>query len=214
MQLFEDLSPVRSTGKIRKLNIRVSSRMLFILTMLFLVSCTSAVGNKQTLALNISVSDPDRMRFYGKGAGAGMMLTSSMGPMGIAIGVAIDEGIGKDIDEAAVKVGFNIRQIVGDALTSAWVPDDGANEKISLVVERYGFVTWPDGDRVAPQLHVTMTRVDGSELRVEFPEMFPEEEVPTGAFNEIKAKGEISIKLHREAARLLVEKTQKSRVLQ
>lgn len=50
---------------------------------------------------HIAYQAPDRVKFQGKGAGAGIALMSTMGPVGIALGVAIDEGIAKSIDENA-----------------------------------------------------------------------------------------------------------------
>jgi len=40
------------------------------------------------------------LHFEGKGSAAGIMLMGAMGPAGIAIGVAIDVGIAKDIAKA------------------------------------------------------------------------------------------------------------------
>ncbi|WP_155734331.1 hypothetical protein [Pseudoalteromonas luteoviolacea] len=41
-----------------------------------------------------------KVSYVGRGAAAGPMLMGAMGPMGIAVGMAIDEGIGKDIKSA------------------------------------------------------------------------------------------------------------------
>ncbi|SMF33870.1 hypothetical protein SAMN02745866_02141 [Alteromonadaceae bacterium Bs31] len=91
------------------------------------------------------------MHFSGKGAGAGMMLSSSMGPMGIAIGVAIDEGIAKEIGEAAGKAEFDIAQIVKAAFDRSKI-----NQPLNVVVAHYGFVTAPSeegvDDPVLPKL--------------------------------------------------------------
>ncbi|WP_141685314.1 hypothetical protein [Pseudoalteromonas luteoviolacea] len=38
--------------------------------------------------------------YVGRGTSAGPMLMGAMGPMGIAVGIAIDEGIGRDIERA------------------------------------------------------------------------------------------------------------------
>jgi hypothetical protein len=54
--------------------------------------------------IEIIYTSPDRISFQGKGAGAGIALISSMGPVGIALGVAIHEGIAKDIRTTA-KIG-------------------------------------------------------------------------------------------------------------
>jgi len=46
--------------------------------------------------VSVTQSNDTRMHFTGKGTGAGMIM-SSMGPVGIAIGVTIDEDIGKTV---------------------------------------------------------------------------------------------------------------------
>ena len=62
-----------------------------IITYLTLSGCTHLRYEKsQKAQLSISIIEQDRIRFSGKGAGAGMMMSSSMGAMGIAIGVAIE----------------------------------------------------------------------------------------------------------------------------
>ncbi|QTL38132.1 hypothetical protein [Pseudoalteromonas viridis] len=41
-----------------------------------------------------------KVTYEGRGSAAGPMLVGAMGPVGIAVGFAIDEGIGKDIGQA------------------------------------------------------------------------------------------------------------------
>lgn len=72
-----------------------------------------------SIPYSLAFDDPQRIRFQGKGAAAGMMMSSSMGPMGIAIGVAIDEGIAKDIQAAADKAGCALDQVVAGAFEQA-----------------------------------------------------------------------------------------------
>jgi hypothetical protein len=75
-------------------------------------SCASLAG-KPTVTTELN---DERLRFSGKGAGAGVMLSSSMGPMGIAIGVAIDEGIAKAIRENAQANNLDIRFLLSSSL--------------------------------------------------------------------------------------------------
>lgn len=65
------------------------------ISLLLLVGCATFV--EQSPPLQVSFGDERIIRVTGKGSGAGMALMSSMGPMGVAIGVAIDEGIAKGI---------------------------------------------------------------------------------------------------------------------
>ncbi len=126
-------------------------------------------SNLSKQKFSIQVKEPHRMRFYGKGAGAGMMLMSSMGPMGIAVGVAIDEGIGKEIDKTAMQAGFSIEKIVRESLINN-APKTLANIQ-TINIDRYGFITQSgENDPVAPQLHITIHYSNGESTALKFPE--------------------------------------------
>ncbi len=58
-----------------------------------LMACAGSPKTEMTLV----IPDDNYISFTGKGAGAGMALMSTMGPVGVAIGLAIDEGIAKEI---------------------------------------------------------------------------------------------------------------------
>ncbi|WP_370979950.1 hypothetical protein [Agaribacterium sp. ZY112] len=120
------------------------SRFFFLSTILsvFLSACSGFPGEKSIKA-DVSIAEPDRIRFSGKGAGAGLMLSSSMGAMGIAIGVAIDEGIAKEIDASAVKAGFSAKDEVLSALSQTSI---GYVSGFSLIVKKYGFTLEPGSD--------------------------------------------------------------------
>ncbi len=147
--------------------------------------------------IDVSITEPDRIRFQGKGAGAGMMLMSSMGAMGIAIGVAIDEGIGKDIDAAARSAEFDIQQIMAAAMEESHFNSAG------LTIERYGFLTRSgDNDPVAAQLHITFSQKDGSQRSVKYPEDFDAALVNTYPLEEVKENGMLSIEAFKYAAKV------------
>ena len=125
--------------------LRVSTLLCFILV---LGACSS--WNTKTLVPEVSVikPEPNRIRFSGKGAGAGMMLMSSMGPSGIAIGVAIDEGIGKDIEKTATINNINFADFISENFTQQLVAYNQTLESnkavikvATLEIERYGFIT-------------------------------------------------------------------------
>ena len=64
------------------------------------------------LGYTVTLPQPNRIRFSGKGAGAGVMMASTVGPMGIAIGVAIDDQAGKSVGlrmNYAVSVGLGVK---------------------------------------------------------------------------------------------------------
>ncbi len=158
-----------------------TSLIVVLVASLLLSACATVPS------VTVSVAEPDRIRFQGKGAGAGMMLMSSMGAMGIAIGVAIDEGIGKDIDAAARTEGFNIQAIIEAAAKTHLFTSD-------ITVERYGFVTRPgDNDPVAVQLHLNIVSKDGQQQAVKYPEDFEKARVSTFPLDDIKLDGKLTI---------------------
>ena len=104
--------------------------------------------------VEIHYSSPDRISFQGKGAGAGIALMSSMGPVGIAIGVAIDEGIAKDIRETAKSDGVDFTVLFKNAVAEM----DVLKHAEGIDVKRYGFII-KDGskDYVAAEVHLKVT---------------------------------------------------------
>jgi len=153
---------------------------LLIVTLAFLLGACSFVGTKpaEQAVVNVSIEGQDRIRFSGKGAGAGMMMSASMGSMGIAIGVAIDEGIGKEIHESFVASGGSFSEIVqsetSDWLTKVCQESRGGlnalctpNTALNIRVYRYGFVTTSgQNDPVKAELDVGFSVGDQSELRL------------------------------------------------
>lgn len=95
-----------------------------LLVLALLGACSSL--QVPPLVERVSIEHSDRtktVKYSGKGAGASAMLMSSMGPMGVAVGIAIDEGIGKDIHTGFSEAGGDIGQLmhtaVSDGLTKA-----------------------------------------------------------------------------------------------
>lgn len=73
-------------------------KFLVFALIVFLSGCQS-FGQRSSAepALLLTDATNGQLSYSGKGAGAGVMLMGSMGSYGVAIGVAIDVGIGKDI---------------------------------------------------------------------------------------------------------------------
>lgn len=146
-----------------------------------IVGCTQLTPSNDRPRIKIAVSEPDRIRYSGKGAGAGMMMAGAMGPMGIAIGVAIDEGIGKDIDRTARQGNINIQTLLLEAAAEALNQPDNplasyGADTIEIVVERYGFVTASgEGDPVQPQLHVKFLFNADNKKALRIPEDFKDD---------------------------------------
>lgn len=121
------------------------------------------------LGYTVTLPQPDRIRFSGKGAGAGVMMASTVGPMGIAIGVAIDEGIAKNIQESLDESGNNVALIIDQAFVAAVDNEhglvscsaDGVSDCVVIQVTGYGFRAVPGGgDRIAPVIEGTVTYRD------------------------------------------------------
>jgi len=176
---------------------------LLTVTLAFLLGACSFVGTKpaEQAAVNVSIEGQDRIRFSGKGAGAGMMMSASMGSMGIAIGVAIDEGIGKDIHDSFVASGGNFSEIVKSE-TYAWLSEicqenrEGLNElcssdiALNVRVYRYGFVTTSgENDPVKAELEIGFVVDDQTEFRFNLKKL---DDAPIAPQEKAKKEGEIS----------------------
>lgn len=131
--------------------------MRYLLLCLCLMSAACSTMNpSQSPLISVSIDEPQRIRFSGKGAGAGVMLSSSMGPMGIAIGVAIDEGIAKDIHSSFTAAGYELVPLISSSFDLAMsnAPIDGMiTEDLSVNIERISYKTVAgDGDPVVPNV--------------------------------------------------------------
>ena len=129
--------------------------LIIVTASLFNTGCSSFSIFSSTLVkkapVEIIYSSPDRISFQGKGAGAGMALMATMGPVGIALGVAIDEGIAKDIRETAKAGNVNFKEMFSKAVPSI----DILKNANRIEVKKYGFVI-KDGskDYVAAEIHL------------------------------------------------------------
>lgn len=82
-----------------------------------------------------------------------MMLMSSMGPMGIAVGIAIDEGIGKEIDTKFKEAGGDLAVLTKSTINNA--PKIPNLETVSI--EQFLFKLVPaTNDAVEPHLVFTV----------------------------------------------------------
>ncbi|MDZ7923378.1 MAG: hypothetical protein U5M23_04825 [Marinagarivorans sp.] len=115
-------------------------------------------------AQTVSITFPERniLEFTGRGAMAAMMMSGSMGAMGIAIGVAIDEGIAKDLTLSAEQGGFNRELAVTSTLNKlGYTPVASAtsNTPIALTFIHLGFRA--KGDLVTPWVEVLINDEKG-----------------------------------------------------
>jgi hypothetical protein len=148
--------------------VRITRVFVFLLLCLASVSCvnTSAVRK-----IHFGIEHHDgaaRIHFVGKGAAAGAMMSSSMGPMGIAIGVAIDEGIAKEIDAALVRANCKVDEVVESSflavshsygMTAERVSSE--NAAVVLGIDRVGFKVLPsERDLTFSEVSISLTLRD------------------------------------------------------
>lgn len=176
--------------------------------LLLLVSCL-IISCAHTPAPSIPVEFGDRQTlfFTGKGAAAGIMMDSLLGGVGVAIGIAIDEGIAKDISAAIQKANpeFDIRKLVQEQLVI--VSDEVVTKNWqSLVIEKYGFNV-VEGDFVSPVLELTVN-CKGGAGKIHF------ERNPTASAKAelelIKKDGEVAENLLRQAVMETIQSTHTS----
>jgi hypothetical protein len=155
-----------ASPKIHSYIIKINLTMRIIL--LLLVSClTISCAHTRAPSVPVEYGDRQTLYFTGKGAAAGMMMDSLLGGTGVAIGIAIDEGIAKDIAAAIQKANpeFDIRKLVQEQLAIA-SNDVATKNWQSLVIEKYGFKV-SDGDYVSPVLELTVN-CKGSAKKIHF----------------------------------------------
>lgn len=188
---------------------------IFVFIIFSLSACSVfKITAKQHGIVNVSVDGQDRIRFSGKGAGAGMMLMSSMGPAGIAIGVAIDEGIGKDIHTAFSTHG-QFSTIV-ESETQAWLAEvcsqqtkrqtSLCNESsvLTITIHRYGFhTTSGDNDPVVAELDISFSFPDKTIEHLMLKSL--EEQLTKAPLESLKTDGNASKTLLMEGYRLLLK---------
>lgn len=163
--------------------------------------CGCAATRPKTPQIDVVITDPDRVRFSGQGAGAGIMMMSSMGAMGIAIGVAIDEGIAKEIDEKARIAGLDIRAMIQAATANVLM--DTTSQPLTLTVERYGFISQSgENDPTSAELILTLRYDDTTSLNVNYPKDIDsnDADIMTAPLSELKTHGQTAITLLRNAS--------------
>jgi hypothetical protein len=177
--------------------LRINLTMRIIL--LLLVSClTISCAHTRAPSVPVEYGDRQTLYFTGKGAAAGMMMDSLLGGTGVAIGIAIDEGIAKDIAVAIQKANpeFDIRKLVQDNLVMVGGEVPTKNWQ-SVVVEKYGFKV-VDGDFVSPVLELTVDCEGGAEI-IQF-ERSPADSAKA-ELELIKKDGDVGLNLMQQAVK-------------
>lgn len=200
--------------------------LLWLFIALIITGCSS-LDREESSTVNIHFAEPNRIQFQGKGAGAGIALMSTMGPVGIALGVAIDEGIAKDIRGAASTGGFDMQlqfsQSIDKQPQKEWraVFIDGISASSSLKrefpyieVKRYGFKTTGGADdTTSAELVVLVNISKDKQFEYHFPNDFivieegkNNRDIPSHPLAELKINGELSVSLMEHAVDSVIGK--------
>ncbi|RYV04081.1 hypothetical protein SOPP22_01375 [Shewanella sp. OPT22] len=177
----------------------IKNSLLFLVP-LFLCACSSLNTPQNTVY--VKLPPEHRIQFEGKGVGAGIALMSTLGPMGVAIGVAIDEGIAKDIRKSLDHSGFVFQESLKHTI-SFMLP---ANTEIifvdlkkvksntsGLVIKKYGFKTiGGEGDKTLAEIEISFRPPDGSNYNIHFPNDFNLEELQTARLDTVKSDGDVA----------------------
>tara|TARA_R110001592_G_scaffold349845_1_gene645488 strand:- start:9050 stop:9724 length:675 start_codon:yes stop_codon:yes gene_type:complete len=190
--------------------IRNSLTMLVAISLTLTNGCSLLdIASASSPRLYIVSPEQDRIRFSGKGAGAGMMLMSSMGPAGIAIGVAIDEGISKEIHTAFSA--HHTFSSLAEHETHSWLDrfcgeeSTKANllcnaDKLTVQIERYGFKTTSgDNDPVVSDIEINFSFSD-KQYHVK-----NAENISTSPLEEVKKNGDISYDLFQKGIQSILD---------
>ncbi len=167
--------------------------ILLLLTCCLITSCT----HTRTLPIDVTYGERQSLYFTGRGSAAGIMMDSMLGGAGIAIGIAIDEGIAKDISAAIVASNpkFTMDGLVKDVLREKVEQGMNADGLKSVVITKYGFQAAPD-DKVAPLVSLKFICESVAIPAVEFTANNKERAIP---FGQSKTDGKLVEKFLRDA---------------
>jgi hypothetical protein len=200
--------------------------VLFYIVVALMAGCSSF---NRPLHMAVKFSEPNRIQFQGKGAGAGIALMSTMGPVGIALGVAIDEGIAKDIREAARVSDFDIQSYISSSIEAhsqaGWKPvfinqanatniSSLKSEFPNIVVKRYGFKTnGGANDATSAEVAVLVNMSKEDKFEYHYPNDFVTADkdkqvidIPSYPLAELKINGALSVSLMKQAVDSLMGK--------
>lgn len=181
-----------------------------------LIACTQGpVKSTNNLTVSIIMPESHRITFSGKGAAAGMMLSSSMGPMGVAIGIAIDEGIAKEIHQIAESANLNFARLLEESLiqqasqTGISLNFSDKKDDVDYIfhVKQYGFLSQSGkDDPVAAKIHLRIEpgmsqEFLNTEIEFRYPENFVSEEdiLLLQPLEDVKTDSQVIVKLWRDA---------------
>lgn len=184
-------------------------RFIFLSLLLSLSAC-SLFSPKTADTLTVYWEAPQKIYFQGKGAGAGMALMSTMGPMGMAIGVAIDEGIAKDIAKAQQETNKTVQQLFNEQASGqniTWHQDEESQS--DLRIKRLEFRIVPGGDDLtAVEIEVVDQR-SAEAVTIKYPNDFSELKASSYPLADLKKDGSKTNLLIEEAFMQIIKRVAK-----
>ncbi len=181
-------------------------RVFIALVIMQLAAC-SVFPSSSTKSINLQFNEPNRISFQGKGAGAGIALMGTMGPVGIAIGVAIDEGIAKDIRKAVDNEEGDTKAFVAGMVTSQ-IKAQGYNVALNseqptyptITIKRYGFkIMNGSTDATAAEWSIEIELEPGKKINVHYPKDFSKDSIKTYVLSDLKKDGKLGSELLTES---------------
>lgn len=150
-------------------NNAIKVKIMRIILLLLLGCLITSCAQIRLASIDVTYGERQTLYFTGRGSAAGIMMDSLLGGAGIAIGIAIDEGIAKDISAAIVASNpkFSMDILVKAVLhqqVSQGINIDGLK---SIVINKYGFQSAPD-DKVVPLLELQFICESGVARKVTF----------------------------------------------
>lgn len=193
---------------------RVVNSLVKTVPLIFLaLSACSSLPAENKIGYQVSLGESPIIRFEGKGAAAGMMMSSSMGSMGIAIGVAIDEGIAKDIRGALDRVGCKVDDVVGHsfrrvsrahAVTTVPVsPHSNKDADVLIHIDRVSFKVRPSEQDLT--LVEVAARMERSGIVHELASVHPDGMDGGVPLEAVREDGNMACELLRESAARLFD---------
>ena len=168
-----------------------------------MVACVTQPSPK----ILVSLSDNQTLDFAGKGAAAGIMLDSVMGGAGIAIGIAIDKGIAKDIANnlSHHEPLLNIADHLDRKLKAAIIKNRVKGLKnIQATIEHYGFKTFSGGEDAASAWLEISLLIDGNKFDIYYPHDF--DQVSSASLSSVKQNPDAAYTLLDNATNRVVER--------
>ncbi len=181
-------------------------RVFIALVIMQLAAC-SVFPSNNIKTINLKFNEPNRISFQGKGAGAGIALMGTMGPVGIAIGVAIDEGIAKDIRKAVASDKGDSKVFVANMVASQ-LKEQGYGVTMNakqptypiITIKRYGFkIINGSTDATAAQWELEIETQAGKKVNVHYPKDFNKDTIKTYVLADLKQNGKLGVELLSES---------------